>query len=780
MKKFVILLFFTATFLSFSQSKQTYTIGILVDFQNDETKGLLDKLKIEVRSVVGEDAILDFSDENILVNGYNEQLAQMHYEQLLANETDIILAFGPTNNQIIGKQKSHAKPTILFGAVNRDLSDIDFDKNTSDTENFTYLIESESYNDDLKKFKELTNFKKIGIAIEAGLDQILPLNETFEKEVTALDAEYKLIPFTTVSDITSNLEGLDALYMAGGFFLKEAQVEQLAQSFIKARLPSFTVNGPDHVREGIMATNQSDENLDQFFRRIALTIEAYINGTPLAELPVYIDYTPRLTINYNTAEVVGVPIKYSLIAQTDFVGDFKNAISEREYTLLTAIDQALQKNLNFKASEKDVALSSQDVKTAKSNYLPSLTASTTGTYIDPDLAAVSNGQNPEFSTAGNITLQQTLFSEAANANIVIQKNLQKAQEEVFNAAELDLIFDVSNAFFNALILKANAQIQIQNLDLTKRNLQIAQQNYEAGAAGKSDLLRFRSQLAQNTQAMVEAINQLEQGFVNLNQVLNNPVNMEVDLEDTQLNEGIFKRYNYDELTKRLDDPSLREPFIDFLVEEAYRNSPELKSLGYNLNATERNIRLNSFGRLLPTLGLQGQYNHTFNRSGAGSIAPQEFPILDNNYNVGVSLSIPIINQNQTNINRQTAIIQREQLQINQENTELAISSNIRSAVLSLVNQVSNIQLSKISEETAAEALELTQASYANGAVNIVQLLDAQNNYLNAQLASTTANYNFLISGLQLERFMGYYFLLNSEEKNEEFRQRFFEFLDNRN
>lgn len=780
MKKFVILLFFTATFLSFSQSKQTYTIGILVDFQNDETKGLLDKLKIEVRSVVGEDAILDFSDENILVNGYNEQLAQMHYEQLLANETDIILAFGPTNNQIIGKQKSHAKPTILFGAVNRDLSDIDFDKNTSDTENFTYLIESESYNDDLKKFKELTNFKKIGIAIEAGLDQILPLNETFEKEVTALDAEYKLIPFTTVSDITSNLEGLDALYMAGGFFLKEAQVEQLAQSFIKARLPSFTVNGPDHVRAGIMATNQSDENLDQFFRRIALTIEAYINGTPLAELPVYIDYTPRLTINYNTAEVVGVPIKYSLIAQTDFVGDFKNAISEREYTLLTAIDQALQKNLNFKASEKDVALSSQDVKAAKSNYLPSLTASTTGTYIDPDLAAVSNGQNPEFSTAGNITLQQTLFSEAANANIVIQKNLQKAQEEVFNAAELDLIFDVSNAFFNALILKANAQIQIQNLDLTKRNLQIAQQNYEAGAAGKSDLLRFRSQLAQNTQAMVEAINQLEQGFVNLNQVLNNPVNMEVDLEDTQLNEGIFKRYNYDELTKRLDDPSLREPFIDFLVEEAYRNSPELKSLGYNLNATERNIRLNSFGRLLPTLGLQGQYNHTFNRSGAGSIAPQEFPILDNNYNVGVSLSIPIINQNQTNINRQTAIIQREQLQINQENTELAISSNIRSAVLSLVNQVSNIQLSKISEETAAEALELTQASYANGAVNIVQLLDAQNNYLNAQLASTTANYNFLISGLQLERFMGYYFLLNSEEKNEEFRQRFFEFLDNRN
>lgn len=780
MKKLVVLVFFAATFFSFAQSKQIYTIGILVDFRSDESNTLLDRLKTEVSSVVGEDAVINFPDANILVNGYDEQLAQANYERLLANETDIILAFGPINSQIIGKQEVHPKPTILFGAVNRDFSTIDFDKKTSGTENFTYLVESESYNEDFKKFKELTNFKNIGIAIEAGLEKILPLEETFDREITALDADYTLIPFSNVSDISSNLEGLDAIYMAGGFFLSEAEVKQLAQTFLQKKLPSFTINGPDQVRTGIMATNQSDDNMDQFFRRIALTIEAYINGTPLAELPVYIDYTPRLTINYNTAELIGVPIKYSLIAQTDFVGEFKNAISEKEYTLLTAINEALENNLNFRSSEKNVELSTQDVKTAKSNYLPSLTASTSGTYIDPDLAAISNGQNPEFSTAGNITLQQTLFSEAANANITIQKNLQKAQEELFNAAELDLIFDVANAFFTTLILKANTQIQIQNLDLTKRNLQIAEQNYDAGQAGKSDLLRFRSQMAQNTQTMVEAINQLEQGFVSLNQVLNNPVDLEIDLEDTQLADAIFEKYNYDELTRLLDDPSLREPFIDFLVAEAYRNSPELKSLGYNLSATDRNIRLNSFGRLLPTLGLQGQYNHTFNRSGAGSTAPQGFAILDNNYNVGVSLTIPLINQNQTNINRQTAVIQKEQLEINMENTELAIAANVRSAVLSLVNQVSNIQLSKISEETAAEALELTQTSYANGAVNIVQLLDAQNNYLNAQLASTTANYNFLVSVLQLERFMGYYFLLNSEEKNEEFRQRFFEFLDNRN
>ena len=50
-------------------------------------------------------------------------------------------------------------------------------------------------------------------------------------------------------------------------------------------------------------------------------------------------------------------------------------------------------------------------------------------------------------------------------------------------------------------------------------------------------------------------------------------------------------------------------------------------------------------------------------------------------------------------------------------------------VLNLINQISNIELSKISEDTEREALDPTQTSYNNGAVNIVQLLDAQNNYL---------------------------------------------------
>lgn len=777
-KQLTIMLLFLVTIVS--AQKKTYTIGILLDNRTEELNPSLLQLQNQIKAVVGEDATINFPTDNILTNYYDLERAQQNYNQLLANETDIILAFGMLNNKVISNQNSHQKPTILFGAINRDFNTIDFDKSTSGIQNFTYLVESASFLDDFSTFKELTEFKKVGIAIESQLIDLLPLKEIFDQEFKTLEAEYKLIPFTTTEDITSNLSDIDAIYLAGGFFLTDNEIQALAQTFIEKQLPSFTSLGVDQVQQGIMATNQSSENFEQLMRRISLSVEGYINGTPLSEMPVFIENSPRLTINYNTAEQVKVPIKYSLINNTDFVGELKNSLSKKTYSILDIIDGVLDKNLSLQSQKKDVELSQQDVKIAKSNYLPSVTASGTGTYIDPDLAEISNGQNPEFSTSGNITLQQTIFSEAANANITIQKKLQQAQQENFNASQLDAIFNATNAYFNVLILKANTQIQLRNLDLTKRNLQIAQQNFDAGQSGKSDMLRFRSQMAQNTQSMVEAVNQLEQSFIGLNQLLNNPVETEIDVEDVALNEGVFKTYNYDQLVDLLDDPRSREVFIAFLIEEAKNNAPELKSLKYNLDAIDRNLRLNSGGRFLPTVALQGQYNRTFSRSGAGSTAPVGFPILDDNYNVGLNISIPILNQNQTNINRQTNIIQKDQLNINKENVNLSIASNMRTAVLNVINQVSNIELSKISEETAKESLELTQSSYASGAVNIIQLIDAQNNYLNAQLARTNAVYNFLINSLQLERFLGYYFLLNSKEENDKFAQRFLEFLNTRN
>jgi outer membrane protein TolC len=144
----------------------------------------------------------------------------------------------------------------------------------------------------------------------------------------------------------------------------------------------------------------------------------------------------------------------------------------------------------------------------------------------------------------------------------------------------------------------------------------------------------------------------------------------------------------------------------------------------------------------------------------------------------LNVTLPIFNQNKQNINKQIASIQSDQLNTSIDNLKLSIQRNMNDAVLQLINQIANIELSKIFEETAEEALDLTQTSYANGAVNIVQLLDAQNNYIQAQLASSNATYNYLLSSMELERALGTFFLLQTEEERQEFITRFLEYSNN--
>jgi len=759
-------------------SAKTIHIGFMLDNQTSQTLELLSQLQAEITAVVGEDAQVRFPQNKVLINHFQLAQAEAHYAQMVKdNEVDLLIAFGVITSQVVSRQDVHRKPTILFGAINQDYNDLDISRATSGINNFTFLIESESFVSDLAKLKQLTHFMRVGIAIDAGIVEFLDTQRVFGQAVENLNAEYKIIAFSQVDDLLSQLEDIDALYLAGGFFLGPKDVQKLAVELIERKMPSFTINGINQVKNGIMASHQAEGDIDQFFRRIALTVDDFVTGTPLSEIPVFIDYTEQLTINYNTAEALGVPIKYSLLADTDFVGGFYNVLSEANYNLIQVIEQVVKNNLSLQVEAVDIELARINLDTAKNNYKPSISTAISGVHVDPDLARISNGSNPEFSTSGSLTLNQTLYSNAANANIDIQSHLLDAQQQRFNSVELDSIFTAINAYFNVLILKTNAQIQLLNLKLTKDNLKLARQSYEIGQSGKSDTLRFQSAKAQNTQAMVEAANQLEQAYINLNQVLNNPIDAEIDIVDVALDQGVFKDYNYNLMVELLDDPELREPFIDFVIEKAKQNAPELKSLQHNLAAVETEIKLNGKRRFLPTLALQGQYNKTFDRSGAGSAPPPGGSFLDDNYNVALTVSVPLFSRNQFNTDLHAAILRQEQLELNRQSTEQGIDVNVRTGILRLINEMSNIRLSEVSEATAKESLDLTQASYTNGAVNIVQLIDAQNNYISAQLAKANAIYNFILNALQLERYMGQYFLLNTPAENAAFKAEFFNHLN---
>ena len=759
-----------------SQNSRTITIGILDDKQSVDSELLLDQMKKAIEAVAGQEDKIIFKE--VLENNYDFAAAETNYESLISDETDIILAFGVINTMMLYQMKSYLKPIIVLGSINQDFIELAEDQKTSNINNITYLFTPFSYSDDLEAFKSLFEYHKLGILIDAFLLDLFPIREYFNDYFSDKEATFELIPFQKGMDISSSIDEIDAAYIVISYFLDDIEFGRIVSAINQRKLPSLSANGVKDVEKGVLLTFQPEINTAHYFRRIALNVEAIIDGVNPSDLPITIDSNKYLSINFSTATQIDFPLRYSMLGTTNFIegqaSDFK---SELSYSIIDIMSGVLEKNLSLSADEKEIQLSEQDVKISKSSYLPNLNASARGLYIDPKIAEISNGENPELSTSGELALQQLLYSEQASAKISIQKSLLNVQQEVFNASQLDALLNASISYFNALILKTNLKIQIQNLQTTKKNLKIAEQNFEFGASGKSDILRFQSQLTQNIQNFIDANNSLNKAYNTINQLMNNPISEKIDVEDAELSEGLFKNYQYEVLLELLDDPKIRPALTDFFVEEALRNAPEIKNVGYNLDATHRIYKLYNSGRFIPTVALQGNYNYAFSKSGIGSSFPEGYQSPpDGTYNVGLNLSIPIIQQNQQNIYRQTAKIQEDQLYIQKDNIAQSIEKNINDIVFDLIKEISNIEISGVNEIFAKESLELSQNEYQVGSIPVIQLLDAQNNYLQAQLASATAQYNYLLVSMQLERALGYFFVINSDASNQDFVIRATQFI----
>ncbi len=761
----------------FAQQRPAYTIGILSDIYSPDMEILRKQLREKIIAVVGQEAVIRFDERFILSGQPDLKKVEENYNSYLQNpEIDIILAFGPFNNYFLMQKKVFPKPVVLFGTINQDFIDLPEGQVTSGINNLTYLITPESIIEDLNTFAGIYPYKNIGIIINEFIVDRFPVKAVLDRVFSDKATTYTLIPIDDLKPFpVEKLGKIDAVYLTSGVYLNSGELKKLVAACNSRKIVSFSAIGKHSVDSGVLLTHSSSYRIEHFFRRIALTIEDIVTGKNARDIPIMIDATKKLTFNVETAQQIDFPIRFSQLLSMELVGDSRNFPADKRYSLPEIIVQVLKENYALQAEKKNIALARKDLQIAKSNYLPNLSASAQAAYIDPELAEVSNGANPEFATSGDIAIEQLLFSEESSANITIRKLLRQATEQDFTTAELDTVLDGSITYFNVLISKNNFSIADENLRLTRNNFEIAEQNYAAGQSGKADVLRWKSELAQATQNLVSAKLTLQQSFSALNEVLTNPIDFKIDVEEASLEEGVFQKYKYQNVYEIIDNPIQRKKLIRFLVQEAKNNAPELKALEYNIRAAERTSSLYLRSRYLPTIALAGQYNYTFSREGEGSHYPTGSTPPDGYYTAGLSISLPIFQRNQLNLNRRKSMIQEQQLEIRKESVELALERNVHDIILSLTNQISNIQISKISAEASKESLELVRISYSNGAVSITSLIDAQQAYIQAQQLQTNATYNYLINILQLERIIGYFFMLHNENENHQFEQRFMQY-----
>jgi len=755
-------------------------LGIIMDVpRNDRSQALLELMVDEMRKTLGSSHALRLDEADILSTDWNFDRTMDHY-RALCGQCDVIVLLGSGAIQEVVSDGAFCRPTLGLGVFEPELQGIPFQEiGVSGQENFSYVLTSSNIAAELKLFQGLVHFENLTLLLDRGFAS--PTGDT-AKGVRMLEdlLQAQVNVQILTDDVQASIESLpaatDAVYVWAPYGMETAKWETLAASLNDRRLPSFSVNRSG-VDAGLMASLAADNEVSQALRKLAVMVDDVVRGESLAQMPVAVTHRQQLYMNSGTMRRLEFSPPFEMLFTADFTGPSPTE-SSTIYGVRTLVETALAQNLDLKISELDVALADQEQSTARSQYLPSFNLSSSYSAVNEEQTNAMLGRS-ERTLRGSVQLQQLLFSESANANIRIQSHLRQAEEAAQEQVALGVVLDVFDAYFDVLRLKTNVAIQRENLDASRKNLELAQVRVSLGSSNRADLFRWESEVAVATQDVIDAHLQLLVGKKALNNLLGGVPGDEFDVVDEGIDGELYRQMSASLIAGQLSDPVRLRHLTEFLIEEAQRSNPSKHLLEANVLAVERRHDLNKRRFYLPTLSVGASLDNTFDRSGAGSEPPPGSSFNDDSWSANLTLSLPLFEGNRRRIDLQTTRLQRRQLEYQRDDLDQRLSLAVSSAATDLMAASTNIGFSRVSAENTAKNFELLQDNYRQGTVSILDVLDAQTVALNAKQGYAVSVYDYMTALMKLENLIGEYSLLATTESDRELRQRFDAFIAER-
>ena len=614
-------------------------IGIVTDGPwegNDEIRSLFEQEILELTR--GEFDVRFPADEHIQAD-WTVSSVKAAIDQLLADrQVDMMLALGVMASHEACRRRDLPKPVIAPIVLDAELQGLPLEGGGSGVKNLNYATFPDRIARDIEAFLEIVPFTKLAILVNQRYHEAIPeLADRTRGILQEVGLDPQIVPVDKSADeALGNLPSdTEAVYVSPLIHLPPGDFDRLVEALIQRKIPTFSLMGRMEVERGILA-GLKPNIFPKLARRVALNVQRILLGDEAGSLPVAFAVGEQLTINMATARAIGVSPSWGVLTEAELIHQAREDITRR-LNVYTAVQEAIAANVELAAKDRFVAADAQNIKEARANLLPQLSLSGLGMLIDEDRAEGGMGQ-PERTASGSITATQVLYSEAAWANVSIQKKLHTAGQEERQQLRLDIMQAAATAYLNVLRAKTSERIQKENLKRTRSNLELARVREVVGSAGPAEVYRWESQIASNRKTVIEANAQRNLTEMELNRLLHRPLEEpflteEPDLDTPTLmsTEGVYFKYLGDKRTFRI--------FRAFLVQEGLNASPELAQLDAAIAVQERALRSANRGLFLPTLAVQGKLSHTFSREGAGS---EPLPgIDDTDWSVGLSASFPL-------------------------------------------------------------------------------------------------------------------------------------------
>jgi len=391
-----------------------------------------------------------------------------------------------------------------------------------------------------------------------------------------------------------------------------------------------------------------------------------------------------------------------------------------------SLEQAYDRTLS---SDQAIRIAYTEIR--KANLLPwsALTKfgpSITGAYGYNHVETTTHSFNPSLSildaqtASGTINqplLDFTFFPAFAYGKLTVRSNRLQYRLTIRN-----VLFGVAKAYYEVLKQQKIVVLDKTTLDLAGNQLQLSQNQYEAGAVSQVDVLRAQSSVASAQQTLIVDQNLLEFG----RNTLANTLNLHGKARDFEV----------------VQPPDAPEPIRSFEknLTLAYvgREDYKISAIAIDQSKEQRNQVI---GQYAPTASAQFTQNWDQNRNAPGADA----------WGAVVSVQIPFFTGGQREIDLQTAGLNIDEARINLETTQKTVESDVKATWL----QVESLRQTIVSLKSQVKADELNyqdlQNQYEAGAATSLDTQIALIQLTNSRTSLVTQTYQYQVAARDLER-----------------------------
>lgn len=428
--------------------------------------------------------------------------------------------------------------------------------------------------------------------------------------------------------------------------------------------------------------------------------------------------------------ILNIVLTFSLFAQNG------------KLTLEQSLEIGLKNSKNLKISQSKVIGANAKVKEAGSLMLPkfSLNASYSRlSEVDPFQVVVPFSPVPikiQDAILNNynlgLTVQQPLFTGFRLNSLKNAAELNSTAQEIEHTKEInEEAFKIQTAYWNFYKLQKVLNLINENLSTLEQHLNDTKNFLDNGLVTKNDYLKIEVQYSNLKLKKIDAENNVNLARVNFNRTIG------IDLSEQT------------EISVNESNISLNEFRYEALLNDAFENREELKSLNYRIKAGEENVTAAN-ANWFPSIYLFGHFY--YNRPNQ-RVLPLKDEFNDT-WDVGVSLKWDLWDWGNTSSKAVQAEQQLLQTQTALQQLKEGIETEVYHNYLKLISENKKVEVSRLAVNSAEENYRITKEKYSQQLATSTDLIDAETDLLNALTQLTTSLVDFELAKVRLEKSVG--------------------------